>query len=214
MTMSIDPSSMTKKESMLSRLKTKVAAAFSKPEQATANDISGPTGNASELQGDTHAVLPTNNRGIKPFAQSDARKAWARENYEKFRAQADVEPQQIAEKDGEAPSNVLPDVPLTNAVNPPSNVQTVNQWLPKGPANTQIAAPQHQALRRAIRPNSAGISGERKTRKTCGDRGEPGQRRARGAIRREPVPQAGKATANHHETALNLRQRSPRPTTR
>lgn len=139
--MSIDPSSMTKKESMLSRLKTKVAAAFSKPEQATANDISGPTGNASELQGDTHAVLPTNNRGIKPFAQSDARKAWARENYEKFRAQADVEPQQIAEKDGEAPSNVLPDVPLTNAVNPPSNVQTVNQWLPKGPANTQIAAP-------------------------------------------------------------------------
>jgi hypothetical protein len=138
--MSIDPSSMPKKENILSRVKTKVAAVFSKPEQATANDISGPLETARMLQNDTNAALPTNNPGIKPFAQSDARKAWARENYEKFRAQADAEPQQIA-AEHETQSNVSPDVPLTNAVKPPVSIQTVNQWLPKTPADTQIATP-------------------------------------------------------------------------
>jgi len=153
---------MPKKENILSRVKTKVAAVFSKPEQATANDISGPLETARMLQNDTNAALPTNNPGIKPFAQSDARKAWARENYEKFRAQADAAPQQIADAH-EAQSNASPDERLIDAVKSPASIQTVNQWLPKAPADTQIATPNSKrvGVRFDQNPLESGASNKR-----------------------------------------------------
>jgi hypothetical protein len=168
LTMSIDPSSMTKNESMLSRFKTKVAAVFSKPEKATANDISGPLGNAHMLGNDTNAALPTNNPGIKPFAQSDLRKAWAKEMFERSRAQADVEPLQLAEE-RETRSNGS-QVALTNAAKAPADIQAVNQSLPKAPAGTQIATPNNKRVgvrfdqgppeSRASKPGARAVIGE------------------------------------------------------